>query len=131
VQFLFNLQPLEIVDDDHVTGVRVVETRLGHAGFDARQRPENVSGTEQFLPAHAVIIAVGFGASPADWFSEFDIGLRPNGLVRAKSSGRVPFQTTNPKVFADGYMVRSADLVVTAVFDERAAAAGIAAFLGV
>ena len=53
------------------------------------------------------------------------------GLVRAKSSGRVPFQTTNPKVFAGGDMVRGADLVVTAVFDGREAAAGIAAYLGV
>ena len=131
VQFLFNLQPLEIVGDDHVTGVSVVETRLGSAGPDGRQRPENVTGTERFLPADAVIIAFGFRASPADWFAEFDISLRPNGLVRAKSSGRVPFQTTNPKVFAGGDMVRGADLVVTAVFEGREAAAGIAGYLGV
>ena len=131
VQFLFNLQPLEIVGGDHVTGVTVVETRLDSAGPDGRQRPENVAGTEQLLPADAVIIAFGFGASPADWFADFDIGLRPNGLVQTESGGRMPFQTTNPKVFAGGDMVRGADLVVTAVFEGREAAAGIARYLGV
>jgi len=131
VQFLFNQQPLEIVGGDDVTGVKVVATRLGVAGPDGRQRPENIAGAEQLLPADAVIIAFGFRASPADWFAEFDIGLRPNGLVRAKNSGGLPFQTTNPKVFAGGDMVRGADLVVTAVFEGREAAAGIAAFLGV
>ncbi|MCZ6770461.1 MAG: FAD-dependent oxidoreductase, partial [Proteobacteria bacterium] len=100
VHFLFNQQPLHIVGGDHVTGVRVIETRLGSAGPDGRQLPENVAGTEQLLPADAVIIAFGFSASPADWFADFDISLRPNGLVQAESGGRVPFQTTNPKVFA-------------------------------
>jgi glutamate synthase (NADPH/NADH) small chain len=40
-------------------------------------------------------------------------------------------QTTNPKVFAGGDMVRGADLVVRAVFEGREAALGISAYLGV
>jgi len=131
VEFLFNLQPLHIVGDDTVSGVRVSETRLGPVGEDGRQRPENIPGTEQLLPADAVIIAFGFGASPADWFSDFDINLLPNGRVKTISDGRMPFQTTNPKVFAGGDMVRGADLVVTAVFEGREAASGIARFLNV
>ena len=129
VQFLFNLQPLKIVGDDQVTGVTVAETRLGAAEADGRRRPETVAGTEQFLPADAVIIAFGFKASPADWFADFDISLRPNGLVQTEHGGRVPFQTTNPKVFAGGDMVRGSDLVVTAVFEGREAATGIARYL--
>jgi len=131
VQFLFNQQPLEILGDDHVTGVKVVETQLGAAGQDGRRRPENITDSEQVLPADAVIVAFGFGASPADWFADFDIGLRPNGLVKAGSGSHMPFQTTNPKVFAGGDMVRGSDLVVTAVFEGRAAAAGIASYLDV
>jgi len=42
-----------------------------------------------------------------------------------------PFQTTNPKVFAGGDMVRGADLVVTAVFEGREAARGILNYLRV
>ena len=43
---------------------------------------------------------------------------------------RTPFQTTNPKVFAGGDMVRGSDLVVTAVFEGREAAKGILGYLG-
>ena len=39
------------------------------------------------------------------------------------------FQTHNPKVFSGGDMVRGSDLVVTAVFEGRSAAAGIVEFL--
>jgi len=45
--------------------------------------------------------------------------------VVAPESGRVMHQTTNPKVFAGGDMVRGSDLVVTAVFEGRNAATGI------
>ncbi len=131
VQFLFNQQPLEIVGSDHVTGVKVIETRLGAPEPDGRRRPETVPGTEQILPADAVIIAFGFRASPEDWFADFDIGLMPNGRVSVKNDDHEPFQTTNPKVFAGGDMVRGSDLVVTAVFEGREAAAGIARYLGV
>jgi NADPH-dependent glutamate synthase beta subunit-like oxidoreductase len=46
-------------------------------------------------------------------------------------SGSVPFQTSNPRVFAGGDMVRGSDLVVTAVFEGREAARGILGELGV
>jgi glutamate synthase (NADPH/NADH) small chain len=39
--------------------------------------------------------------------------------------GRLPFQTTHPRVFAGGDNVRGADLVVRAVHDGREAAAAI------
>ena len=131
VQFLFNQQPLEIIGGDHVSGVKVIKTELGPSGADGRQRPENMAGTEQILSADAVIIAFGFGASPADWFGDFGIGLEPNGLITVKSGGPLPLQTTNPKVFSGGDMVRGSDLVVTAVFEGREAAASIARYLGV
>ena len=129
VVFLFNQQPLEIVGTDEVTGVRLIETRLGEADADGRRRPEPVAGTEHVLPADAVIIAFGFRPSPAHWFEEFKIEILPNGRVRAPAAGRFSFQTTNPKVFAGGDMVRGSDLVVTAVFEGREAAKGIVKFL--
>ncbi len=131
VNFLFNQQPLEIVGSDAVTGVKVIETRLGEAGPDGRRRPEPVPGTEQVLPADAVIIAFGFRPSPGDWFAEFAIDVLPNGRVRVDTIGAQGYQTTNPKVFAGGDMVRGSDLVVTAVHEGREAAKGIVSFLGV
>jgi len=128
---LFNRQPLEIVGGDHVTGVKVIETRLGAPGSDGRRRPETVPGTEEILPADAVLIAFGFRPSPADWFDGSDIQTLPSGRVRVSTLGEHPFQTTNPKVFAGGDMVRGSDLVVTAVFEGREAAIGIASYLDV
>ena len=131
IEFLFNRQPVEILGTDHVTGVRVVETRLGEAGADGRRRPEPIPGTDEVLPADAVIIAFGFRPNPPPWFEDFAIQTLPTGRVRVATLGEFPFQTTNPKVFAGGDMVRGSDLVVTAVHEGREAAKGIAAFLGV
>ena len=131
IEFLFNRQPVEIVGNGHVEGVKVVETRLGDPGPDGRRRPEPVAGSEEILPADAVVVAFGFRPNPPDWFEESSIETLPSGRVRVASLGEFPFQTTNPKVFAGGDMVRGSDLVVTAVFEGREAAKGIAAYLGV
>ncbi len=131
VTFLFNRQPLEIVGDDKVEGVRVIETELGKLGSDGRRRPEPVAGTETVLPADAVVIAFGFRPGPPAWFKDHSIDTLDNGRVLVKSIGAVPYQTSNPKVFAGGDMVRGSDLVVTAVQEGREAAKGIARFLEV
>ena len=82
VNFLFNQQPLEIVGKDVVTGVKVIETRLGDPDAGGRRRPEPVPGTEQVLPADAVVVAFGFRPNPAPWFEEQGIDILPNGRVR-------------------------------------------------
>ncbi len=131
VTFLFNRQPLEILGDGNVTGVKVIETRLGAAGSDGRRRPEPIPGTETVLPADVVVIAFGFRPDPPAWFKEFSIDTLESGRVLVKSMGTVPYQTSNPKVFAGGDMVRGSDLVVTAVHEGREAAKGITRFLEV
>jgi glutamate synthase (NADPH) small chain len=130
VIFLFNRQPIEIVGADRVQGVKLVETRLGPPDRRGRRVPEPVPGTEETIAADAVIIAFGFLPSPADWFQRQKIQLHGNGRVRVSAAPRSRFQTTNPKVFAGGDMVRGSDLVVTAVFEGREAAQGILHYLG-
>jgi glutamate synthase (NADPH) small chain len=130
VIFLFNKQPIEIVGSDRVQGVKLVETRLGPPGPRGRRIPEVVPGTEETIDADAVIIAFGFLPSPPDWFAQHGISLSSNGRVRVSGGApSMPFQTTNPKVFAGGDMVRGSDLVVTAVFEGREAAQGILRYL--
>ncbi len=131
VTFLFNRQPIEIIGGERVEGVKTVATRLGECGPGGRPRPEPVPGTEEILPADAVIIAFGFRPDPPAWFGGFDIALHEDGRVRVESANGLPFQTSNPKVFAGGDMVRGSDLVVTAVFEGREAAQGILDFLQV
>jgi glutamate synthase (NADPH/NADH) small chain len=131
-EFFFNRQPIEIVGKDKAEGVRVVQTQLSKAkGPRGRRVAEIVPGSEEVIPADAVIIAFGFQASPADWFAKHGIQVHENGRVRAAGQSEMPFQTTNPKVFAGGDMVRGSDLVVTAVFEGREAALGILGYLGI
>ncbi|MGA2862759.1 MAG: FAD-dependent oxidoreductase [Steroidobacteraceae bacterium] len=129
VEFLFNRQPIEILGKQKVEGVKVVTTRLGLPGPRGRRLTENVRGSEEIIPADAVIVAFGFQPSPPGWFEPHNIALYPGGRVRVTASTARPFQTTNPKVFAGGDMVRGADLVVTAVFEGREAARGILDYL--
>jgi glutamate synthase (NADPH/NADH) small chain len=131
VTFLFNRQPIEIVGADRVQGVKLIETRLGAPGPRGRRVPEVVPGTEETIEADAVIIAFGFLPNPPEWFAPQRIGLHPNGRVRVSAGPQTKFQTTNPKVFAGGDMVRGSDLVVTAVFEGREAATGILHYLGI
>jgi glutamate synthase (NADPH/NADH) small chain len=93
--------------------------------------PQAVAGSEQIVAADAVIIAFGFLPSPPPWFADHDIRLHEGGRVRVSLAASGAFQTTNPRVFAGGDMVRGSDLVVTAVFEGREAARGILGFLGV
>jgi glutamate synthase (NADPH/NADH) small chain len=125
VEFLFNRQPIEIVGAERVEGVKLIETRLGAADARGRRVPVPVAGSEQIVPADAVIIAFGFLPSPPPWFAAHGIRLHDNGRVRVSAGQVNAFQTTNPKVFAGGDMVRGSDLVVTAVFEGREAARGI------
>ncbi|MEM7081401.1 MAG: FAD-dependent oxidoreductase [Pseudomonadota bacterium] len=131
VSFEFNAQPIEIMGEKKVEGVKIVTTRLGPKDARGRQVTENIDGTERVLKADAVIIAFGFRPSPAAWFSHHNIELLDNNLVKVERNPHTPFQTTNPKVFAGGDMVRGADLVVTAVFEGREAARGILNYLEV
>ncbi len=129
VKFLFNRQPIAIVGEDRVEGVKVVETRLGEPDARGRRSPEPIPGSEEVLPADAVIIAFGFRPSPADWFTDKDVGTDSQGRVVAPEEGQYKFQTTNPKIFAGGDMVRGSDLVVTAIWEGRQAAEGILDYL--
>lgn len=136
VQFIFNRQPVGIIaENNRVTGVKCVETRLGDPGSPdnrGRQRPEPVPGSEQIIPADHVIIAFGFRPSPAPWLDDIGVILETDGRVKVRNdTHECPFQTDNPAVFAGGDMVRGSDLVVTAVYEGRLAAAGMLEYLGV
>lgn len=131
VNFLFNRQPVEIIGNGKVEGVKVVTTQLGEPDENGRRRPVVVEGSEEILPADVVLIAFGFRPSPQPWFAENGVNLNDWGGVIAPSAQEFKFQTTNPKVFAGGDMVRGSDLVVTAIHEGREAAQGILDYLEV
>ncbi len=132
VEFLFNRQPIEVVEYfGQACGIKVVQTQMGEPDADGRRRPEPVPGSEQVLEADAVIIAFGFQPSPPDWLTDIAVETNDwNGVIAPEEQDR-KFQTTNPKVFAGGDMVRGSDLVVTAIWEGRQAAEGILDYLDI
>jgi len=129
VEFEFNIQPIEIMGEDSVEGIKVVRTELGEADQNGRRVPVSIPDSETIIEADAVIIAFGFRASPAEWFKDFNIATKNNGLVDAAEKQKYKFQTSNNKIFSGGDMVRGSDLVVTAVWEGREAAKSIIEFV--
>jgi len=133
VKFLFNRQPIEIFGTDRAEGVEFISTELGDADKNGRRVARVIEGSEQSLKADVVVIAFGFRPNPADWFTSSKIEIDDTGKVIAPELAPEPgahhFQTSNPKVFAGGDMVRGSDLVVTAIYEGRKAAEGMLDYL--
>lgn len=132
VQFKFNLAPVEVVaKDGQVTGLKVIETRMGEPDENGRRRAEMVEGSETVIDCDAVIVAFGFQPNPPAWFKDFNISLTDWNTVIAEENGSYPFQTSNEKIFSGGDMVRGSSLVVHAISEGRQAAEGILDYLKV
>jgi len=129
VQFLWNRQPVEIVGNGKVEGIKLVTTTLGEPDARGRRVPVVVEGSEEIVPCDRILVAFGFRPSPQPWFADFGIATEQNGRVVAKGF-KHNYQTGNEKVFAGGDMVRGSDLVGTAVWEGREAAKGILEYLG-
>jgi len=131
VEFLYNRQPIEVVEYfGQACGVKMVQTEMGEPGEDGRRRPQPIPGSEEVMEADAVIIAFGFQPSPPDWLGDVSVQTNDWDGVIAEEFQSFKFQTTNPKIFAGGDMVRGSDLVVTAIWEGRQAADGILDYLG-
>ena len=124
VQFLWNMQPIEIIGNEKVSGVKFMKTKLKKADIRGREVPMMVPNSEKIIKCDTVILAFGFRPNPQDWFEKNKIKTDEIGRVKVNNL-KYPHQTDNPKIFSGGDMVRGSDLVVTAVFEGRNAAKGI------
>ena len=135
VRFLFHRQPVALLGTDRVAAVRVVETRAGSPDARGRSGFSPVPGSELDLPADVVVIAFGFRPDPPAWLAAHGVELEADGRIRVqhaavRGDGALPFRTAHPRIFAGGDVVRGADLVVTAAYEGREAAASIVRSLG-
>lgn len=132
-EFMFNLQPMSIVVDEsgQVTGIKMVRTEMGQADAQGRRQALPITGSEHLIPADAVIMAFGFSPHRMSWLAEHNVVLDKQGRVVAPTISGYPYQTSNPKIFAGGDIVRGADLIVTAIAEGRKAAESIAYYLNV
>ncbi|MFT5709343.1 MAG: glutamate synthase (NADPH/NADH) small chain [Halioglobus sp.] len=132
VVFLYNRQPTEIVEYfGRACGVKMIQTEMGEPDADGRRRAQPVQGSEEVLEADAIIIAFGFQPNPPAWFEDVTVKTNDWDGVIAEENQAFKFQTSNPRIFAGGDMVRGSDLVVTAIWEGRQAAEGILDYLEV
>lgn len=133
VDFEFMVQPIriEVDDQDRVIGIRLLRTEMGEADASGRRRPQPIPGSEFVMAADAVIVAFGFNAHSMPWLNSHDIEFNSKDCVIAERNASYPFQTTSPKIFAGGDVVRGADLVVYAIDEGRQAAQGMMDYMGV
>ncbi|OAT48962.1 glutamate synthase [NADPH] small subunit [Proteus hauseri ATCC 700826] len=123
-EFLFNLQPVDIEIDNknNVSGIQVIKTQNNNT-------MEHIKGSEHILSADAVILAFGFKPAHYPWLDENNIAYSKSGRIIISENQEIMNQTTNPKIFAGGDIVRGSDLVVTAIAEGRDAAEGILHYL--
>ena len=127
VRFEFNSQPLRLIHENNsLVGLEIAKTRLV-ATEGGRATPEIIRGSEQVIPATALIFAFGYRPSPPQWLQALGVNMEDSGLVAMDQ--RLPGQTSNPAIFAAGDMVRGSDLVVTAIADARDTAQSIIQYL--
>ncbi|MGH3493024.1 MAG: glutamate synthase subunit beta [Sciscionella sp.] len=85
-----------------------------------------VEGTERDIPAQLVLLAMGFlGPQRTGLLTDLDVRLDQRGNVARDAS----FKTSLDNVFVAGDMGRGQSLIVWAIAEGRAAAAGVDAYL--
>jgi glutamate synthase (NADPH/NADH) small chain len=120
---LYSVNTTEFVadDDGKLAAIRIVEVRRDENG-----RFVPIEGTEQELPAQLVLLAMGFvGPEKGKLLSDLGVELDQRGNVARDAN----FMTSVDGVFSAGDMGRGQSLIVWAIAEGRAAAAGVDAYL--
>jgi glutamate synthase (NADPH/NADH) small chain len=120
---LFSVNTTEFVadSDGRLTALRLVEVTRDENG-----RFVPVEGTEKELPAQLVLLAMGFlGPEKGKLLTDLGVELDQRGNVARDAD----FMTSVDGVFSAGDMGRGQSLIVWAIAEGRAAAAGVDAYL--
>ncbi|EHI10705.1 glutamate synthase subunit beta [Mycolicibacterium thermoresistibile] len=118
---VFSVNTEEFVGrDGRVTGLRAHEVTMVNGRF------EKVEGTDFELEADLVLLAMGFvGPEREGLLTDLGVELTDRGNVARDKD----FQTSVPGVFVAGDMGRGQSLIVWAIAEGRAAAAGVDRYL--
>ena len=126
-RFKFRTAPLVVLGNgSEVSGLRLIQTRLGAADATGRHAFATVPDSEFELPVDCVVLALGFDPVPCPRAADFrSLTLNSWGGIVVDDSQ----MTSRPGVFAGGDIVRGPCLAVEAVRDGRKAAEQIHRFL--
>lgn len=101
--------PFKIIGDSEVKGIEMLEAELREPDRSGRRRPIPKEGSNLFIDASMIIIAVGMHPELDDFQGEIEI--RKNGLIKVTESN----ETSAPMVFAAGDVVTGPSSVVKAI----------------
>jgi glutamate synthase (NADPH) small chain len=120
---LYSVNTVEFVGDAEGN---VAVQKLVEVTRDEKGRFVAVEGTEKEIPAQLVLLAMGFvGPEKGPLLEGLGVELDPRGNVARDDN----FMTSIPGVFTAGDMGRGQSLIVWAISEGRAAAAGVDAYL--
>jgi glutamate synthase (NADPH/NADH) small chain len=119
----YAVNTVEFTGDGHGN---VATQKLVEVKRDSDGRFVPIEGTEHEIPAQLVLLAMGFvGPEKGPLLEGLGVELDPRGNVARDGN----FMTSVPGVFVAGDMGRGQSLIVWAISEGRAAAAGVDAYL--
>ena len=119
---LYSVNTERFVDDGNgrVRALLLHEVEMKDGSF------VKVEGTDREIPADSVFLALGFvGPEKGGWLDRLGVELDERGNVRRNDS----YMSSVPGVFVAGDMGRGQSLIVWAIAEGRACAAGVDRFL--
>ncbi len=119
---VYSVNTEEFLDDGHgrLRALRLHEVELVDGRF------QKVEGTDREIPADFVFLALGFvGPERGSWLDELGLDHDERGNVARDDR----YMTNQPGIFTAGDMGRGQSLIVWAIAEGRAAAAGVDAYL--
>ena len=119
---VYSVNTAEFLDDGNgnVRALSIHEVELVDGKF------EKVEGSDRELPADYVFLALGFvGPEKGSWLDSLGVDLDERGNVARNDS----YMSNVPGVFVAGDMGRGQSLIVWAIAEGRAAAAGVDRYL--
>lgn len=107
VHFHYLVNPVLVLGDRHVTGVRLQRQRLGEFDSSGRRRPEPIPGSEFEMACDVLVPAIG----QVTWVDDEALGAHPRGSFKVGKA----MDLDAPGVFAAGDAVTGPATVVQAV----------------
>ncbi len=123
----FSISTKQFVGENgRVTALRAIRTEV-EMDENARPKLVEIPGTELEMPAHLVLIAIGFaGPETNTVVRELGLELTRRGTLAVDPSTRM---TSVPGIFAAGDAERGASLIVNVIADGRNAAQSVDRYL--
>lgn len=115
--------PTKFVGDDKgwLTGMEVVDMKLGEPDESGRRRPEVIEGSEHMMEVETAIVAIGQTPNPLIKLTTKGLDTNKRGCIITKENGL----TTRKHVYAGGDAVTGAATVILAMGAGKNAAQAI------